>query len=51
MKEISNQSAHEGGKVVSPRYRPPLLPGDAPGTRFYQRPSRTQGHRAAGRIK
>ena len=24
--QISSQSAHEGGKVVSPRHRPPLLP-------------------------
>jgi len=32
---ISRQSAHEGGKVVSPTHRPPLPPGDIPGTRFY----------------
>jgi hypothetical protein len=25
---ISRQSAHEGGKVVSPTHRPPLPPGD-----------------------
>jgi hypothetical protein len=25
--QISRQSAHEGGKVVSPRHRPPLPPG------------------------
>ena len=24
--QISRQSAHEGGKVVSPTHRPPLLP-------------------------
>jgi len=24
--QISRQSAHEGGKVVSPMHRPPLLP-------------------------
>jgi hypothetical protein len=26
--------AHEGGKVVSPRHRPPLPPGNIPGTHF-----------------
>ena len=25
--QISRQSAHEGGKVVSPKHRPPLPPG------------------------
>jgi len=25
---IYRQSAHEGGKVVSPTHRPPLAPGD-----------------------
>jgi len=29
---ISRQSAHEGGKVVSPTHRPPLPPGNIPGT-------------------
>ena len=28
--QISRQSAHEGGKVVSRRYRPPLPPGHIP---------------------
>ena len=32
--QISRQSAHEGGKVVSPRHRPPLPPGSNPGTHF-----------------
>jgi len=32
--QISRQSAHEGGKVVSPTYRPPLPPGNIPGTHF-----------------
>jgi hypothetical protein len=32
---ISRQSAHEGGKVVSPMHRPPLPPGDIPRTHFY----------------
>jgi hypothetical protein len=31
---ISRQSAHEGGKVVSPTHRPPLPPGSIPGTHF-----------------
>jgi hypothetical protein len=30
--QISRQSAHEGGKVVSPMHRPPLPPGNIPGT-------------------
>jgi hypothetical protein len=28
------QSAHEGGKVVSPTHQPPLPPGNIPGTHF-----------------
>ena len=32
--QISRQSAHEVGKVVSPTYRPPLPPGSIPGTHF-----------------
>jgi hypothetical protein len=28
---ICRQSAHEGGKVVSPTHRPPLPPGGIPG--------------------
>ena len=32
--EVSRQSAHEGGKAVSPTHRPPLRPGDIPGTHF-----------------
>jgi hypothetical protein len=27
-------TAQDGGKVVSPKDRPPLLPGNAPGTHF-----------------
>ena len=27
-------TAHDGGKVVSPTRRPPLPPGNAPGTHF-----------------
>jgi hypothetical protein len=30
--QILRQSAYEGGKVVSPRHRPPLPPGNIPGT-------------------
>jgi len=33
--QISRQSTHEGGKVVSPTQRPPLPPGSTPGTHFY----------------
>ena len=32
--KISRQSAHEGGKVVSPTHWPPLPPGNIPGTHF-----------------
>ena len=32
--QISRQSAHEGGKVVSPTHRPPLPPGNIAGTYF-----------------
>jgi len=31
---ISRHSAQEGGKVVSPKHRPPLPSGNIPGTRF-----------------
>jgi hypothetical protein len=34
---MSRQSAHEGGKVVSPTHRPPLHPKNIPGTHFCQR--------------
>jgi hypothetical protein len=32
--QISRQSAHEGGKVVSHTHRPPLPPGNISGTHF-----------------
>jgi hypothetical protein len=32
--QILRQSAHEGGKVVSPTHRPSLPPGNIPGTHF-----------------
>jgi len=34
----------------APTHRPPLPPGNAPGTHFCQRLSRPQGHSAIGRI-
>jgi len=48
--QISRQSSHEVGKVVSPTHRPPLPPGNIPGTHFCWRLSQPQGHSAAGRI-
>ena len=47
--QISWQSAHEGGKVVSSMHRPPLPPGNIPGTHFCYSLSQPQGH-ATGRI-
>jgi hypothetical protein len=47
--QISRQSAHEGGKVVSPTNCPPLHPGNIPGTHFYWRLGQPQSHSAAGR--
>jgi hypothetical protein len=35
--QILRQSAHEGGKVVSPTHRPSLPPANTPGTHFCQR--------------
>jgi len=32
--QISRQSTHEGGKIVSPTHRPPLPTGNIPGTHF-----------------
>ena len=43
-------TAQDGGKVVSLTHRAPLPPGNTPGTHFYQRLSRPQGHSAIGRI-
>jgi hypothetical protein len=42
-------TAQDGGKVVNLRHRPSLPPGNAPGTHFCQRLSRTQGHSAIRR--
>jgi len=47
---ISRQSAHDGGKVVSPTCRPRLPPGHIPDTHFCCWLSRAQGQSAAGRI-
>jgi hypothetical protein len=43
-------TAQDGGKVVSLKHRPPLPPGNAPGTHFCYTLSRPQGHSAIGRI-
>jgi hypothetical protein len=32
--QILRESAHEGGKVVSPMHRPPLSPRNMPGTHY-----------------
>ena len=37
-------------KIANPSHRPPLPPGNAPGTHFCLRLSRPQGHSAIGRI-
>jgi hypothetical protein len=47
--QISRKSAFEGGKDVSRTHRPPLHPGNTPGTHCY-RLIRSQGHSVAGRI-
>jgi hypothetical protein len=33
--QIPRHSAHEGGEVVSLTHRPPLSPGNVPGTHFH----------------
>jgi hypothetical protein len=48
--QLSRQSAHKGGKVVSLTHRPPLPLGNISGTNFCYRLSQPQGHSAAGRI-
>jgi hypothetical protein len=47
---ISRQSAHEGGKVVSPTHRPSLPLRRIPATHFCYRLSRPQGHNTTGKI-
>ena len=44
------KTAQDGGKVVSLTQRPPLPPGNTPGTHFCQRLSRPQGQSAIGSI-
>ena len=46
--QISRQSAHEGGKVVRPTYRPPLPPRKYSWYSFVKRLSHRKGH-SAGR--
>jgi len=46
----SRQSALEGGKIVGPMHRPPLPPGNIPGTHFRRMLSRPRGHSAVGKI-
>ena len=48
--QISGQSVHEGGKVVSLTHRPPLPPGNISSKHSCFRLSQPQSHRAAGRI-
>ena len=48
--KISRQAAYEVLKVVSPTHRPPLTPGDIPGTQCCNNLSQPQGHIAAGRV-
>jgi hypothetical protein len=48
--QISRQTAHEGGKVVSPTYRPPLHPMKYFRYSFMLEAGSTPGHSAAGRI-
>jgi len=43
-------AAQDGGKFVSLTHRPPLPPGNVPGTHFCERLSRPQGHSAIGGI-
>jgi len=43
-------TAQDGGKFVSLKQRPPLPPGNAPGTHFCWRLGGPQGYSAIGRI-
>jgi hypothetical protein len=47
--QISRQSAHEGGKVVSPTHQPPLPPRKYSWYSFLLEAESIQGHSAAGR--
>ena len=46
--QMSRQSAHEGGRVVSPTHWPPLPPGSIPGTHFCLEAESTPGPHSAG---
>ena len=46
--QISRHATHEGIKVVSPTHRPPLPPGNIPGTHFCYRLSQHQVQNSAG---
>jgi hypothetical protein len=48
--QISRKSAHEGGKVVSPKHRQRLAPGNNPGTHFIYWLSRPLGLSTVRRI-
>jgi hypothetical protein len=48
--QISRQSAHEGGKVVSPTHRPPLPPRKYSWYSFLLEAESTQGNSATERI-
>jgi hypothetical protein len=48
--QISRQSAHESGKVVSPKHRPPSLPRKYSWYSFLLEFESTQGHSAVRRI-
>jgi hypothetical protein len=41
--QILRQTAHKSGEVVSPTHRPPLLPGNIPGTHFLLEAETTPG--------
>jgi hypothetical protein len=41
---MSRQSAHEGGNVVSPTHRPPLLPREDPWYSFLLKAESNPGH-------
>ena len=47
--QIPWHSALEGGEVVSLMHRPPLPPGNVPGTHFHLGLSQPQGHGMVGR--
>jgi len=49
--QIPRKSAYEGAKVDCPTHRPPLALRKYSWNSFLLRPSRPQGHSAAGRIK